>query len=57
MDKTITLEMSREYAFELKKILEKILDYDEKTEFIPSEDFDKLLNFYEAVQKKLGRVL
>lgn len=54
MDNSVTLMMSREYAFELKKILEKVLDYDEKTEFLPSEDFDALHNLYEAVQLKIG---
>lgn len=54
MEKTVTLEMSKEYAYELKKLIEKVLDYNEKTEFLPSEDFDKLHNFYEALQIKLG---
>lgn len=54
MDNSVTLTMSREYAFELKKTLEKVLDYDEKAGFLPSEDFDTLHNLFEAVQLKLG---
>ena len=53
MDNTV-IKMSKEYAFELKKLIEKVIEYNEKTEFLPSEDFDKLHSFYEALQIKLG---